>query len=332
MTKDAVLVLNPIRFTLQHYERELSETLWRAGYHRVDLIEAVAGEGVVGTASRLRIAVASVVERTRLGLMLRGRTVIVVWPLFGYLDPCTLWSVCRHNRVLVVMHDPTPLRRSYGYSRLARRLFKWVVTATDTQVIYHTRLAQVVGGRECGVVGTVAPHPIATGVVEPDAGSTASGHRPIVRVMGQYKWTRSVAPMVTIGARESTRLQLEIHGRGWPTVDGWVVSERFVPEDEFIALLRSSDCVVIPYDSFFQSGVAVRCLELGVRVVAPRHEHIEELFGPDWPGLVRGESDWCDAVLRVLAVDPADLAARASEVRDQVTEAWRQVLGGECSG
>lgn len=332
MTKQAVLVVNPIPYTMQHYERQLCETLSRAGYYPVETIDTVCGEGVGGPATRLRIALASVVERIRLGLKLRDRTVIIIWPLFGYLDPWTLWSVCRHNRVFIVFHDPTPLRRSYGYSRLARKLFKWVVRATDTKVIYHTTLAQAVGERECGVAGAVVPHPIATHVAQPSAGPIAAEHRPIVRVMGQYKRTRSMAPMVAIGAEESMQFQLEIHGRGWPAVDGWAVRDRFVPEDEFVALLGSSDCVVIPYDSFFQSGVAVRCLELGVRVVAPHHEHTAELFGPDWPGLVQGELDWPDAVLRVLAVDRVDIASRADHVRDQVTEAWRRLLSSELSG
>ncbi|GCE36401.1 hypothetical protein Rhow_001767 [Rhodococcus wratislaviensis] len=107
---------------------------------------------------------------------------------------------------------------------------------------------------------------------------------------------------------------------------GWKLVDHFIPEDEFETAVQTSDCVVIPYDSFFQSGVAARCLELGVRVVAPLHEHIVELFGADWPGIVRNESDWLAAIQRALTVDSVEIRARRDSVRREIQRAWSGAL------
>jgi hypothetical protein len=107
------------------------------------------------------------------------------------------------------------------------------------------------------------------------------------------------------------------------------VFDGFVPEDQFDVILQTSNCVVIPYDLFFQSGVAVRCLELGVPVVARRHEHIIELFGHDWPGIVHDPTDWPDAIVRALAIDTTAIQARRAVVRSRVLREWSAVLGAE---
>jgi hypothetical protein len=62
-------------------------------------------------------------------------------------------------------------------------------------------------------------------------------------------------------------------------------------------------------------------------VVAPRHEHIIELYGPDWPGLVRGAADWHDSIVRAMAVDTTAIHARRTVVRGEVQRAWSAVLG-----
>src|SRR4051794_30593323 len=119
---------------------------------------------------------------------------------------------------------------------------------------------------------------------------------------------------------------LEVKGRGWPPVPGWHVDDRFLTESEFDAAIASASCVVLPYARFYQSGVAVRCLELGTPVVAPPGEQISSLFGNEWPGLVHGDSDWTKATARALSVPRSEvLQLRDLELGRCVTE-WRQIL------
>jgi hypothetical protein len=184
-----------------------------------------------------------------------------------------------------------------------------------------------VGVHVNGVTGDVVPHPILMTRRDDDHIGSPDPTRPIVRVLGQNKHTRSMAALKLIAAKAAGVLTLEIHGRAWPAISGWKVVEGFVSEKEFTSLVRTSDCVVIPYDSFFQSGVAARCLEASVRVVAPRHEHIAELYGADWPGTVRNASDWHAAMLRALAIDSAVISARRAQVVGDIQQAWAEALG-----
>jgi hypothetical protein len=61
-------------------------------------------------------------------------------------------------------------------------------------------------------------------------------------------------------------------------------------------------------------------------VVAPRHEHIAQLYGEEWGGTVRGESDWCDALVRALAVDEKIIHSRHAHVAQEILEAWQEFL------
>jgi hypothetical protein len=144
-------------------------------------------------------------------------------------------------------------------------------------------------------------------------------------VLGRYKNTRSLDALAAIAEQAADSCDLEIYGRGWPRLRGWSVSDRFVPEAEFAALVHTSDCVVIPYDHFFQSGVAVRCLEAAVPVVAPKHEHIAQLFGEEWVGTVR-YGDWYSALVRALAVETAAITARRQVAETMIRDAWDDLL------
>jgi hypothetical protein len=322
----AVLVINPLKHTLAHYEGELLETLNHSGHNAVEIADTVPGDGVRGPLHRVAVAARTVRERMRMARSVSGQIVIVVWPLFGYLEPLTLMRLARHNTVYIVVHDPSPLRRSYGQSPWARWLFKVVVHHRRFRVLYHTEHAQRVGARDSGVKGVVVPHPMRLVPSRTDEPHGRTASRPVVRVLGQYKHTRSLTALITIADQAAGLCELEIHGRGWPDVRGWTVMDRFVPEHEFAALVESSDCVVIPYDLFFQSGVAVRCLEAGVPVVAPRHEHIAQLYGDDWSGTVRDVSDWYDALVRALAVDAAEIRSRRLCVAQGIRSAWQELL------
>ncbi|WP_124389313.1 hypothetical protein [Rhodococcus wratislaviensis] len=326
MTSAHIVVIDPLNRTLRHYEQELLDTLRHAGYEAVEVPHTVQGEGASGVSEKIRISLSSVIERIRLGHTMSSRVIIVAWPLFGYFDPLTLVTLTRSNRVFIVLHDPWPLRNAYGYSRVARFAFKAVVARRNVQVLYHTHLAQEVGGRMTGVTGSIVPHPILMRSTTPGTAPEGPSRHPRIRVLGQYKQARSIAALEHIAVANNDHLSLEIYGRGWPSVPGWKLVDHFIPEDEFETAVQTSDCVVIPYDSFFQSGVAARCLELGVRVVAPLHEHIVELFGADWPGIVRNESDWLAAIQRALTVDSVEIRARRDSVRREIQRAWSGAL------
>lgn len=257
---------------------------------------------------------------------LKGRTIIVTWPLFGYLDPLTLLNLARRNTLYLIVHDPLALRRSSAESAWAGWIFKRTLCHQSIKVLYHSVLAQGVGARHNGVTGLVVPHPVRLAQSLSPKPTRRNATRPIVRVLGQYKHTRSLTALKTIADQAAGSCDLEIHGSGWPQVEGWVIRDQFVPEDEFTALIESSDCVVVPYDSFFQSGVAVRCFEAGVPVVAPKHEQITQLYGDDWVGAVADRSDWYAAVLRALGTDAADIRSRHDSVAGQVRDAWDRLL------
>jgi hypothetical protein len=321
-----VLVINPLRNTLAHYEAELIETLTHSGCHAVEIADTVQGDFVKGPLHRVAVAARTVRERMRLARSVSGQIVIVVWPLFGYLEPLTLMRLARHNTVYIVVHDPLPMRRSYGQSFWARQLFKAAIDRRSMRVLYHSAHAQRVGASVNGVKGIVVPHPVRPVPSRTDEAHGRAPSRPMVRVLGQYKHTRSLPALTMIADRAAGSYELEIHGRGWPEVRGWTVMDRFVPDDEFTALVASSDCVIIPYGNFFQSGVAVWCFEAGVRVVAPHHEHIAQLYGDDWAGAVRDASDWYDALVRALAVDADEIRSRHLRVAHEISSGWQDLL------
>ena len=324
---NAVLIVNPLNgHALAHYEDELFETLSHSGQYDVEIADTSPGDDITGPLHRVSVAARIVWERTTMARKVSGRIVLVTWPLFGYLEPLTVMRLARQNTVYIIVHDPSPLRRSYGQSRWARGLFKAVVHRRGIRVLYHTEHARRAGAHHNGVNGTVVPHPVSLVASQRPKQRGGSASRPVVRVLGAYKNTRSMTALTMLAEHAAGSCELEIQGRGWPEVHGWTVMDRLVPEQEFGALVASSDCVVIPYDLFFQSGVAVRCLESGVPVVAPQHEHIAQLYGQEWTGTVRGESDWYDALVRALAVDTEEIRSRHRQVAQEILGAWQEFL------
>jgi hypothetical protein len=321
-----VLIVNPLKRALAHYEVELLETLSHSGANRVEIAETVPGDRVKGVRQRVAVAARTVSERIRMARSLSGQIIIVTWPLFGYLDPLTLLNLARRNTLYLIVHDPFALRRSSAESAWTGWIFKRALRQGSIRVLYHSVLAQYVGARHNGVAGLVVPHPVCLAPSRTGEPLCRTVSRPVVRVLGQYKHTRSLTALSAIADQAAGSCELEIHGRGWPYVPGWAVTDQFVPEHEFTALVESSDCVVIPYDSFFQSGVAVRCFEAGVPVVAPQHEQIAQLYGDDWVGAVADSSDWYAAVLRALGADAAEIRSRHDWVAGEVRGAWDRLL------
>lgn len=326
-----IVVVNPLPSTLARYQTELAGTIERAhSEHRIE-VHLEPGDGNLGVTQKMLSAMRILIRRSVVLSRYRAATILVAWPLFGYFDALSWILAARRNKVICVVHDPLPLRRQIGHSRFAKMLFARIVARFGIIHVCHTELARRALWEETGVESELAGHPIAS------ANSvTISGDRSrsfSIRVMGQFKASRTLTPLYQIAESESIRrFQLEVHGSKWPAVPGWDVTGKFVPEDEFDTLIRTANCVVIPYSQFFQSGVAVRCLEAGIPIVAPRHEHIEALYGSDWPGIVDSDNDWASAVLRVQHANADEIQGLANRARNASDDSWSKLMYVAASG
>lgn len=307
-----MFVLNPLPVALHHYEVALVRHLWPD-------TQVVHLDFEVGGVSRSRkLKAVSTAIWGLLRLVLRRRAALVIWPSFG-LAELALWRLSRGARV-VIIHDPVPLRRQVGYSKAGRVLGRWGARGRRVSVVTHTQLAADALTRVGITPAAVLPHPIL-------AGSRQTHRRSrTVLVAGQSKESRDVALLCDVAPLLPADLTLQIAGRGWPDVPGWSVDSRFLTEEELDQALGSAGVVLIPYRYYFQSGIATRALELGTAVVAARHEFIESLYGPSWPGICDEQSPqgWADAITRTLSQE----APTVEHVAEQIGVKWRRSLPG----
>jgi hypothetical protein len=296
------VVVNSLPATLAHYQKELLEVLHASHPSREVLIVNEGGDQLASTRDKVHAACSILYTRLFGFRKHRGDIFVVVWPLFGFLDIVTWLVVARNNQVVVVYHDPKPLRRQPGTSKLHSAVFAFFSRNTGITALCHTEAARLALVQATGVNALLAPHPILPpSKMAPAVGAvverrTISDVSKTITVLGQYKAARSITPLVGIARLLAVDYHLQVLGRGWPDVPGWNTTDKFLTEREFQDAIDSSSCVVIPYSHFYQSGVAVRCAESGTPVVAPRHEHIEQVFGANWPGLVDGDTSWAAAV------------------------------------
>lgn len=297
-----IILVNALPQTLDHYQKELETILGLVPGCRVDEVITEKGDGHTSVFSKLRAASTIVARRLFWYSGRADRTFIVIWPLFGYLDILTWIRLARKSHVMIIIHDPVPLRAQIGYSSLSVKILKIVSALKTVHVIAHTQNAQQALFAATGVSASVAPHPLRAQDEKQRAVLEFPSRKKVVRVLGQYKETRSLDPLRAIAeGLPKTDFHLEISGRGWDPQDGWVVADRFLSATDFDQSIATADCVVIPYNRFYQSGVAVRSLESLVPIVGPRHPHLEELYGKDWPGLVDDRTNWVEAILNVTA-------------------------------
>lgn len=298
-------VVNPLPRALRHYAEAILAMFPGAVVH--DRL------GIEGRSGVTRALLALIVPITRLLARYPAGDVLVIWPAFGYWDTVTWWWTARRRTVHIVMHDISPLRRQFGYTTRAHRAFARSVRSSKIRVLCHTQGAADELRELTGISADVLPHPIAEGTVE-------APERTTVRVLGQYKEARSLDALTAI-ASEAPGFVLEVHGRGWPDVEGWSVRDEFIPEEEFAHLVATATCIVLPYSRLYQSGVAVRGLESGTPVVAPHHEQISLLFGENWPGTVEDE-DWAAAVRRASEVPRSAVLALRDRAISQARLEW----------
>ncbi|MCU1603206.1 MAG: hypothetical protein JWO22_3915 [Frankiales bacterium] len=305
-----VELLNTLPATLAHYEHALTAALGGSPEVRVVHAGIERSEGSFGR---------------RLGAQLRARwalgrsdvPLVVLWPSFGLLEPLSWAWVVRHRPVLVVVHDPEPLRRQRGHGRFARALSGF---GTRVVVVAHSRPAADVLVSQ-GYAPIVVPLPWLAPHAEPRRPEGA------VLVLGQYKPSRSRAVLDELARDASLEGARQIWGRGWPPMTGWDVHDEFLPESRFVEVLSTARCLVLPYDRYFQSDVSLRALERGLPVVASRHPFLEDILGADWPGFV-GADGWGAAVHRVVRVPEEEVFELAASAWQRAIEAWRSAVFG----
>jgi hypothetical protein len=324
-----VAIVNPLPTALRHYQAALVQTLEAAGHTSVDMKGNFSIE--YPSAGRWRKAGIAVRLVWRL---LRGSgevadVVLVLWPAFGYLDAVVMSRLGRGRPVYVIMHDPVPLRRTFGYAGWALLIARWLSRRSGSKVAWlvHGETAR----RAIGDLGVtpyaLCPHPILDR--QPVVGHREGG----LTVLGQFKPSRDLSMLETISDTVPFGTNLRIVGRGWPDVRGWSADSRFVSEDEFDEAVRRAECVVVPYSAFFQSGVAVRCLEGLTPVLAPDHEFIREVFGDDYPGMVTQPDGVVGALAGIQSITDADIEARRVRFVRWSQRSWgtlvQQMGGGE---
>lgn len=320
LTSPQLAIFNPLPHALRHYRETLAANLLPLS------VQATSADFELGNTPG-RLASAWALARATFAMWRQARAPrpqIVIWPVFGLMDLAVWWLARPHETRWIVVHDPVPLRRQFGYGRFSYSVARRLSRRTTIQIVTHTRLAAEVLERRGVEVAHVLPHPV---LPRPRA-SAAARTAGWVLVAGQHKTARDLALLEGFAAGADPTWQLKVAGRGWPLIAGWDVEDRFLEEHELGKLLRGARAVLIPYGYYFQSGIAARAFELGVPVVAKRHEYVQSLYGTDWPGHVDGDrpEDWVRAVREVAAAP----VPSAEDAATRISEAWATAVTALC--
>jgi hypothetical protein len=321
-----VYIVNPLGAALAHYSSELESVLNKSGV-QAEIISDVE-PGVSGR-SRFHWLVAHFWNVRRAASNCgTGDSVITVWPVLGYFD-LAINRVLGKNRTWLIVHDPNPLVRSLGYGRIGRLLLRW---SKPGRIICHSRNAvQTVAeqGRRT-TQAHLLPHPIANS----SQGRFKKAVAGRVLVIGQYKPDRDLELLRHIGTHLHDEANLLIAGRGWPNIKYWNTVDRFLSESEFFDEIASASVVLIPYRRFFQSGVAVRCIEMGIPFIGPKGSSLEELVGSDSLMVqdIENKDAWINAIEKVLktgAVEMESTRVRCLEMCHTQWSKWLSTMRNE---
>lgn len=274
-----IAIVNPLGGALSHYTNALA-TLLRASGAQVRVLTidepSVSGRGrlqwFLGYLEMLRSV-------GHLGNRSQGTRTLVTWPVVGFLDLLLVGLLCGKSAA-IVYHDPKPLVRAVGNGRATARLVS-LFRSRPSVVVHSSAAADAMHQFGLGSNLDVLAHPMLPPTRREVDGTSTDERRPAIRVLGQFKQDRDLEVLQSLAAEFSSEYDLEIAGRGWPTVDGWSVDSRFVTEQELDELVRSSDAIVIPYKRFYQSGIAIRALEAGTPIVGRAATSLADLYGAD---------------------------------------------------
>lgn len=316
-----VQIINPLGVALAHYTDELVSVLKATGAasHLRSFPEpSASGRGRISwimTYCRELTAARKLSKNSNMVL-------IVTWPVLGHLDKILI-SLFYRRPAWLVIHDPRPLVRAVGYGKASLWLGNFI--AGKTSLIAHSKAAfsemVLQGSREV----TLLPHPIlATAETDRDS---LSGFVERVLVLGQYKIDRDISLLEALSQRLSGKYSLEIYGRGWPAVSGWSVTPGFMTEQAMDERIATASVILIPYSRFYQSGIAVRALELGTPVVGPRASSLAELLGLDSGLLVDRdgidpEDSWTEAIKFDVNDGASVIPLIANRFRQSTVKSW----------
>lgn len=312
-----IALINPLGAALDHYTASLEHVLEECGAV-VSVLTLMEPSSEGQTRARwifgyIRSLWAVKQSQSRAA----ANVTVQVWPVMGYWDFVLLRLFLGRMRSLVILHDPHPLVRAVGYGRLAR----WAASRSliKATIVVHSYVASqaVRDGTDIRHI-EILDHPM----LAPERPVRRQDNGISVRVLGQYKPDRDLRGMERLAAQSPTGWEYEVIGRGWPAIEGWTVVDRFVTEDEFDQYLRASTVIVIPYLRFFQSGVAIRSLEVGTPVVGPDKSSLVDLLGEESSWLIRDDA-WLPAVKAAAHTDSGDIYRIASNAYEGTLEKWR---------
>ncbi|MBF4633040.1 glycosyltransferase [Agreia pratensis] len=315
-----VIIINPLAAALAHYQKE-TIAVFDAARVPVSILSVLepsqAGTGRIAWLRGVNGLYAEARKITRRDPRSR---VLVLWPATGYFD--LLLLAAHRLRGSVILHDPHPLVRAIGYGRLVRRVAS-TLCAKSVTLIALSRGAAAEITRDAGRIPVeILPHPILP-IIE-QSSTTHESASGTIRVLGQFKKDRDLGALAAISEALRGEFDLQIVGRGWPSVQGWSVDSRFADESELDELIQSSTAVVVPYRRFYQSGISIRCLEQGTAVVAPGQDFLVEILGEGAAGLVEGDAraNWIDGVRRAIDAGPAPVITAAHKWHQTCLREW----------
>jgi hypothetical protein len=323
MHKDLDIVLvNPLGAALHHYTASLQHLLKDCGA-KVKSISLMEPSAPKQTRLRWLHQYVKTLRHAKRRTPTESASTIVIqtWPVLGYWDFAISRLLLRATPGFIILHDPRPLVPAVGYGRLAR----WIASRRQVvaRAIVHSDAASQIVEEDVHLgMTTNLPHPM----FPPDKREKPAG-RVIVRVLGQYKADRDLAAMEQLVRQGSQEWRYEVVGRDWPSIAGWKVTSKFVDENAFDSLIRTSSAILIPYVRFFQSGVAIRSLELGTPIVGPRCSSLRTLLGTNSQWLVdESTGSWTRAVEAAIEANPQEIFRAASTAYDNALRGWREWL------
>ncbi len=199
-----ILLANPLRGGLGHYERQLVSLLVESGVH-------VRATGVLEPSTSGASAARWLAHYVRvLGAQraVNHDRLLACWPAVGYLDVAMLRLVSRVP-VSLIVHDPSPLVHARGYGEVARQVAH--LSGGRTELIVHSEIAETeVRNQTAGIKLTRLPLPM----LGPASKSEPKSHPVRVSVVGQFKPDRDVAGLVALAQQAPAEWELKILGRG----------------------------------------------------------------------------------------------------------------------
>lgn len=308
-----LVIVNPLAGALRHYTQQLEQMFDGSA---ISVAVLSIPEPSISGKSRLTWLweYAKTLVKARRTRRSGGR-VVVTWPVLGHFDRIVA-PLLSGRQTSVVMHDPRPLVRAVGYGTVVVKIAN--LLAPKRSLIVHSALAaEHLPGSARSVVQL--PHPLLSSMTSPVRPAS-----PVVRVLGQWKPDRDVSLLESL-ATFLPSSRLEIVGRGWPPVPGWIVRDEFVSERELDGLIRTSSSVLIPYRRYYQSGIAARAIEAAVPVIG-RSDELSSMTGGDYPFLLRSDAnvrDWVDMIRSAIDSEPVVLERVRAVATTRALDGWK---------